>query len=214
MSTLSILICLFILGVWLFAAAQHLFSARKVSGRDRLISVLASLFLAVGALGFFGSALSSMGGLNWLPHSFEWPVGSVRGVVETRNHVFVVPHTPSGRIQLYDRNWKFIRGWHVDAGGGTFDVFISEPDSINVVTARGRRHYIYSLDGVLLSTERYPDDLYYSLSRAGTSHLVPTAPWLWTFTSPFYSWLVAMLGMVMLIIKQKTSTRNNRPTES
>ena len=206
---LSILICLFILAVWLFAAAQHFLSAKKETGWHRLTPVLASLFLALGALGFFGTALSSTGGLNWLPKSFEWPVGSARGIVETTNHIFVVPHTPSGRIQLYDRNWKFIRGWHVDASGGVLDVFISEPGSINVVTARGRRHYIYSLDGKLISAERYPDNLYDSIPRIGISHSVPTAPWLWTFTSPFYSWLVAMLGMVMLIAKEKISSKSN-----
>ena len=74
--------------------------------------------LLIGVTGFLGAGFSSAGGLNWLPSSFEWPVGSVDGVVTTKDGLHVVPHTPSGRIQIYDSGWHFTRGWRVDAGGG------------------------------------------------------------------------------------------------
>ena len=34
--------------------------------------------------------------MNWLPTSFEWPVGYTGGVVSTAEGLHVVPHTPSG----------------------------------------------------------------------------------------------------------------------
>ena len=46
--------------------------------------------------------------------------GFAKGVVSTEDHYFVVPHTPSGRVQIYDSNWKFLWGWNVEAGAGTF----------------------------------------------------------------------------------------------
>src|SRR5436853_384195 len=84
------------------------------SGRGwrRWLTITASCLMVVGAAGFFGTALSAAGGLNWLPSSFEWPVGYTGGVVSTSQGLHVVPHTPSGRVQEYDANWSFLTGWH------------------------------------------------------------------------------------------------------
>jgi hypothetical protein len=207
MSLLSLLLVLLMLGVWLFGATTTLLSARNEAGPKRFLLLVAPFFLALGALGFFGTAISSIGGLNWLPQSFEWPIGAASGVVETSDRFFVVPHTASGRIQVYDPHWKFTRGWHVDAGAGTFHLFISDPDRINVITARGQWHYVYSIEGTLLSAEHYPPGSYDSFPRQGTSHIVPTPLWLWTFTSPAYSWLAAMLGIVLLVLKEKIAPK-------
>ena len=96
------------------------FHTHKKNKKYTFLFSISCLFIAVGAMGFLGSMLSAVGGLNWLPDSFEWPAGYVDGVVYTNNGIYIVPLTPSGRVQLYDAEWKFIRGWHVDAGGGTF----------------------------------------------------------------------------------------------
>jgi hypothetical protein len=41
------------------------------------------------------------------------------------------------------------------------------------------------------------------------SHIVPTPVWLWTFTSPAYSWLAAMLGM-LLVLKEKIAQKKQK----
>ena len=112
------------------------------------------LLLATGVMGFFGSGLSSVGGLNWLGQNFEWPVGYASGVI-TKDSIYIVPHTPSGRIQLHGANWQFFRGWRVDASGGTFKRLSGHSNTVEVVTARGQRRFVFDLSGNTLSKETY-----------------------------------------------------------
>jgi len=162
--------------------------------------------MVVGAAGFFGSGLSSAGGLNWLP-TFEWPMGYTTGVVSTADGLHIVPHTPSGRIQVYDANWTFVTGWHVDANGGTFKLLAPAEGRIEVITARGRWHYVFAMNGTLISKNCYDPRSYDSFPSEGESMVVPTAPWLWTFSHPGISWAVLAIGVVMLLIMQKAGKR-------
>ena len=190
----SILVISIIICGFMYVAIGLLYSAIKKSGAKRWLECLASVLLIVGAVGFFGSGLSAIGGLNWLPGSFEWPVGNASGVITVSNF-FVVPHTPSGRVQVYGRDWKFVRGWHVDAGGGTFKLKMPDQYHIAVITARGQWHYVFDLNGKLLSKEKYSPASYSAFQGEGQSYVVPTPPWLWVFSSPFYSWLLIALGI-------------------
>lgn len=211
MHLFSIILILFILSVWMYWGVTSLCSVKKKVGLKRWVTGIAAIFLMVGALGFFGAALSASGALNWLPESFEWPAGYASGVVATKDNFFVVPHTPSGRVQVYDGDWKFLRGWHVDAGAGTFTLRTSQTNRVEVITARGQWHYVFDLSGKLLSKETYTPASYSSFSNEGQSHVVPTAPWLWVFSSPLYSWLSAMVGMVLLIVTEKLSRKKGAP---
>src|SRR5262249_50277691 len=107
MHVLPILLVVLIGGTFIISAALIPFSSERGRGWRRWLTTTASCLLVVGAAGFFGSALSAAGGLNWLPSSFEWPVGYASGVVSTPEGLHVVPHTPSGRVQVYDANWSF-----------------------------------------------------------------------------------------------------------
>jgi len=212
MKYISIIIGSAILAVWLFLAVSEVRSAMKQHSWSRAITFFGAAFIAIGAIGFFGSALAAMGAFNWLPSSFEWPVGHAHGVVSTKDHYFVVPHTPSGRVQLYDNNWKFLQGWNVDAGAGTFKLFITDTNHIHVVTARGQKHYAYDLDGHLLASATYPASGtgYSSFPSEGESYLVPTPVWLWVFSSPFFSWLAAAAGFGLFIARDKMQKRRGK----
>jgi hypothetical protein len=207
MHVLSILLVVLIGGTFIVGAACIPFSSERGRGWRRWLTITASCLMVVGEVGFFGSVLSAAGGLNWLPSSFEWPVGYTGGVVSTADGLHVAPHTPSGRIQVYDANWSFVTGWHVDAGGGTFKLLAPAGGRIEVITARGRWHYVFALDGTLISKNSYEPKSYDSFPREGESVVVPTAPWLWTFSHPGISWVVLAIGMVMLIIIQKAGKR-------
>jgi hypothetical protein len=134
-------------------------------------------------------------------------VGYATGVVTTPEGLHVVPHTPSGRIQVYDANWSFRTGWHVDANGGTFKVLAPAPGRIEVVTARGQWHYVFDTDGHLISKNTYPPKSYGSFPGGSESAVVPTAPWLWVFSNPGISGAVLLAGVVILAVMQRAGRR-------
>lgn len=210
MKYFSILLVAAMLMAWMFFSFLQLQTAIRERSWTRLISLAAGSCLAIGAIGFFGSALSAVGGLNWLPDSFEWPAGFCSGVVSTEDRYFIVPHEPSGRIQIYDSDWKFVRGWHVDGGGGALRVFVRNTNEIHVLAAR--KHLVYGLGGNMLSREDYSaaDIASRALPGEGKAFNVPTPILLQVFSSPFYSWLVAMVGMVLIVARTKMSNRRSR----
>src|ERR1700722_6128247 len=163
------------------------------------------LLILIGASGFFAAALSATGIIK-LPPSYERPAGYARGGVSTGDGKHIVPLTPSGRLQIYDSHWYFIRGWNVDAGGGEFKVQCSANDEVEVLTARGEHHYSFTQDVRLLSSEGLSQP-FASLPNEGQSVVVPTSPLLWIFSSPFLSWGVAVVGFVGLAVLKKMGHR-------
>jgi hypothetical protein len=195
---LAIILVLSIGGVFVVGCAWAPFASPRLAGWKRVGFFVGSALAVVGGLGFFGSALSDVGGLNWLPGSFEWPAGYVTGVATLGSGLHVVPHTPSGRIQVYDSDWKFLRGWHIDAGGGTFKLRGSGADRIDVFTPRGQWHYVFNDRGGLILKVSYAPESYSSFECASESALIPTAPWLWVFTHPGISWSILFVGIVVM----------------
>ncbi len=210
MHPLPILLVLLILAGAVVCVAAALRTRRKQRGRVRAWTAAGGTFLAAGIVGFLGTALAGAGGLGWLPSSFEWPVGLAAGVVVTGDG-FLVPHQPSGRLQVYDADWDFVRGWWVDAGGGSYKITAVDDGEIEVVTARGNRRYRFDLEGRLRWTEVYVHGgAYDAFPELGELHLVPTAPWLWAFSHPFFSLATAGLGMVMLFHRDRLLERGRR----
>ena len=191
----------------LFIAITRLLSPENKSTTNKYIERIAFLFVLIGIFGFFGSALSSLGAMNWLPKSFEWPIKYTSTAAKTNDGFYIVPHSPSGRIQIYDEKLKFIRGWPVYASGGVFKLNISENNLINAYTARGQWHYIFNLNGDLISKEKFTPKTYDAFNSAGVYLSIPIAPWLIVFSHPFYSWILAIIGMIILIKLDKIMKR-------
>jgi hypothetical protein len=184
-------------GFWVFGAIWWPFTIRRASIWARSLSIVGSVLMASGAIGFFGLSVSAAGGLNWLPQSFEWPVGYASGVVTGSGGLHVVPLNAPGRIQLYDANWHFIRGWTVDVGGQAFKVQISHDGQIEVFGTR--KNKFYTLQGQLVRSEPVPESVdTYNAIPDGTSCFVPTPIWLWVFAGPFASWLSMVVGVLLL----------------
>lgn len=199
------------LAVFVGAAAVIPFSSRYGRGWWRWLATVAGLLLAIGATGFFGSALSATGGMDWLPEPFEWPVGRATGVVTTDDGLHIVPLTPSGRIQVYNPDWSFRTGWQVDAGGGTFKLLHPKGDRFDVITARGQHHYVFDTTGKLISNTTYAPETYGGFPNVGESLQVSTAPWKWPFTDPFHSWILCAAGGAILYVLQKSNQRKAAP---
>jgi hypothetical protein len=195
--------------VWLFLAGLGIVRQLKRGRRVNWLVAISGLFLMVGAGGFFATGLSAAGVIN-LPDSFEWPAGYVRGVAETADGYHVVPLVPAGRLQIYDSQWHFVRGWHVDTSGGDFKVACLPNGEIAVLAARGRRRYSFNENGKLISGTRLPE--FFVWPQPERSVAVPTSSLLWIFSSPFLSWGIALIGMAGLWAARKFPPDKNRET--
>ena len=160
--------------------------------------------VVIGAVGFFGQMLLAIDVIK-IPKSVEWPAGYVKGVIATQEGLNVVPLEPSGRVQVYDRDWHFLHGWHIDASGGSFKVLSTRPGIIEVFTGRGRRHFTYSEDGQLLASEAPYVESIAAIDNGGIATTVPTKSFLWPFSSPFLSWALVLIGFLGIWIIKKSA---------
>jgi hypothetical protein len=190
---------------WLFLAARGMIREFKRADRFKWIAGVMYVLILIGAGGFFAAALSAVGVFKF-PTSREWPAGSVTGVATAADGKYIVPLVPSGRVQLYDSQWHFIRGWHVDAEGGDFKVQDSPDGVIEVLTARGDHHYSFTEDGHLIDSTKITPEAFSAVPK-GQSVVVPTPLLLWVFSSPFLSWAVMVIRFVGMAILRKIRLR-------
>jgi hypothetical protein len=179
----------------------YLRKPKKENDIIRVIPFLFCIFVSlVGFGGFLAAGISSIGGLNWLPSSFEWPIGHIDNAAKTREGFYVVPHPYSGRIQIYDNNLAFLKGWHIGGGGGSFTASVSENNLINVYTVRGDWHYVFNLQGNLISKKSYNGKDYPSLHLGSISLDVPTNIFFLVFTQADISLFFAFFGLFMMFV--------------
>lgn len=143
-----------------------------------------------------------------LPETYEWPAGWTSNIVMTPEGFYIVPHTPAGRIQLYDAGMQFIRGWPVDAGGGVFKLlpFDAANQQVGVVTARKNLKFVYDIEGNLLSRASYSPARYDAYPTVGVSLWVPTRFWLLPLSSPMIAWLMGASGMLGLYFLRRVNS--------
>ena len=215
MSVVGIIITSLILAAWIFGTVFTAFSSERIKGWGwrRWVVVLACCSMAIGAVGFLGAGLSACGGLNWLPSSFEWPVGYAEGVISTPEGWHIVPHDPTDRIQVYDADWNYVAGWPIPCEKHS-KILHSTDGNIHVLGSSTDSHYVFDTQGRLISKSHLPRS-YYTFPEEGESMFVPTSPWLMLFSHPFYSWGLGLAGMVTLMIFGKYDWRKsaNKPEE-
>ena len=200
------LLILIVFCVWGFQVIRHMHSPKRFTWK-LVLHYIASACVVVGAVGFFGSALSSSAGLS-APQKFEWPIGNTNSALKYTDGRMVVAHVPSGRVQIYDSALQFIHGWSVNASGGSFNLFPVDESTFYIYIARNNMKYHYDLEGNLISSqkysERYPND-----SSQLVSASIPTPIYLWVFTHSFASWFAAAFGMFLLFITGGIRVKKN-----
>lgn len=158
-----------------------------------LLRMVAGGFLLVGFLGFFAPRVAP----DWPQLSFEWPVGQATNVLAYRDGTLVVGHKPSGRIQVYDENHDFVRGWFLEEGvSGTFKLAACSESSFYVYTARGSHRYEFDFLGTTLSSSTYAEP-YESFPPAGGAVVLPFPFYLTPLLSPFVAFVFAMIGAAL-----------------
>lgn len=171
--------------------------------RTRLIAYGLAAFLTLYGFGsFFAQFLAGTGALAVIgvigPFT-EWPVGPVDHVVRDANGTLIVPLTPQGRVQIYDRSGRFVRGWFVQASGGDFRVKPTTDGHIEVHTARGHSQLVYSYEGTLLSSTPEEVEAFGRIDAAGERQMTIPFNWLlWPLLGPGWAWLTGVVGAFAL----------------
>jgi len=209
MHLFAIVLVLLIGGTFVGVAISGAIRCQHKTGKQWWVEATGLILVALGGAGFFGIAFSAVGGLSWLPLSFEWPVGSATGILMLPDGKHVVPVQAPDRIQVYAPDWKFLKGWYLDAHAGWFDIRPAGTDKIEVRTARGQLRYLYDLDGTMLSRGTYALGAYDNSPAAGGFAKVPTPWWLWMLTSPAHSWIVAAVGGALVYLSTRRKGRAN-----
>lgn len=111
---------------------------------------LVGIFLAIlGCLGWTTTfAPSVISNLN-----IEYPLGVLKSIaVDSSGRIYCGIEAYS-RIQVYDKNGRYLKGWFIDSSGGSFKIKVDEKDLLHIATARNGIHYIYNVNGELISKQ-------------------------------------------------------------
>lgn len=191
----------FLMACYLGIAVYGLVKARRLSPHRQVLHAIGLLLVLYGAAGFFGSGFMAAGGSGMVDESFEWPFGTVSGVLKAPDGTLYAPHQPTGRIQVYDAERRFLRGWSADASGGSFEARLLPDQRIEVVTARGDKRLVFDRTGHLLQEDELDRNAYRDFDPGKTYTVsFPTPFYLWVLTDPSHSWAVAALGLLLTVV--------------
>jgi len=187
--------------------------SRSPSPLKGVAKTVGIILMLTGAGGFLGGGLSAAGALNWLGDSFEWPAGYASGAITTSAGLHVVPLSPTGRVQIYDANWKFLRGWHIPRSGKPMHLTPTRGEQFHVLVAGSHMDYLFDIDGRLVSGKEYSSQDWQAAQHTGTAVAVPTHWWLLSFTDPSFSWITMMAGIVIQFLIEKIKNVNPLPKD-
>ena len=184
------------LGVFLFGAVWNgIFLLSEARGWRRWIVLPSSFLVATGALAFFGQGISAVGVLNWLPPTFEWPAGHVDGALTMADGGKVVLIKGAERIQVYDANWRFVRGWPAQSA---LKLRLLPDGKVEALT-KGLHGTVFDLRGNLIARRTYEVREMVKLQNSLAPCprvFIPTSPWLYILSSPFLSGTLLNAGLL------------------
>ncbi|WP_420237869.1 hypothetical protein ACOBR2_20135 [Telmatobacter bradus] len=158
-----------------------------------LWSVFSLLFL-VGYLGCFTQWSLGMGA--FLPGNVEWPIRSAVNALPLQDGSFAVPLQAVGRVQIYDGQWRFVRGWQVPAQGRSFRLDVMLDGAIRVINRRQQVSF-YSEGGQVMEARSHAplnENEPIGALPLDLPVRITTNPLLLLFASRFASWSVAAFG--------------------
>jgi hypothetical protein len=140
---------------------QKVPSKRAIRVLARLLLVAGVASLLVGILGFGSGAVLSLGGTGFIPSSLQLPFSEPEGVVVLPDGRVLTGLMFYGRVQEYDADGNYRRGWFVPATNGGHFLMRRGPDgTLEVLTIRSNTLHCFSESGELLkSTPNQPVSL-------------------------------------------------------
>jgi hypothetical protein len=137
-------------------------------------------------------------------------MGYVDQLIVTDDGTKIAVHNSSGRIQIYDPQWKFQNCIHVDAGGGMFKARLTSKGTLDVWTVRGKHYYEFAANGMQLGKDTYTAD-YSSFPGSGAPGYVPTPWYLMPFSSPLPCGLMFGVGMLFSFLANHKEMKQRKP---
>ncbi len=169
---------------------------------SRRVSPWASLPTLIGVLGLLVATWQVSFG--FCRPTTEWPAGLVAGLATTSEGYRVAALRHADRIQVYDREWRFVRGWNVGVFGKFRGPFVGRDGVITLDTTRGL--YRYDIEGRRLPTTPSPG----SRHLASLVAWVPGSPWYWFLVNPVACFCLIFAGMGIALLVDSAVDRARR----
>ncbi|MHC4713418.1 MAG: NHL repeat-containing protein [Planctomycetota bacterium] len=205
--------------------------------RKLVLRTVAVILVLLGSAGWFGGFFAHSLEPDYVDRNTQLPLGWLEGVaVDNHGRIYCGLQFYS-RIQVYDADGRFLRGWFLDAAGGVFRLRISKSGQLEVATVRNDMLYTYNADGELVEKRTQAGHLYGEFGAeseylatgpdgaeyrakgfpwprivkrdaSGASHTVVSVPiHLWFMMGPLPAWGFSAIGIVLLLGTDKRFTK-------
>lgn len=173
--------------IFLWAKLAGPKSGRAVGLILNLAGLSFILIMIYGAVGMI--LLTGLG--RHLPEAWEWPVGKNSSVIAFDSGAKVVLLRDMGRVQVYDREGRYVRGWTAENSSGHTSLSLyknkagSGAEEETFLVGRGLSpKYTYDLQGAALGEREWDYD-----SMGFPDHQAADFPEI--FPVPWYKWFIA-----------------------
>lgn len=198
-----------------------------LSRRARVLKLSAGALLLLGFVGWFGGALMLIHKPGWISSNTQLPLGDLHCIaVDSQGRIYCGLGFYS-RIQVYDDQGRFLRGWWIDATG-RLRLHMAEGDRLEVEAIRRDRIFTFDPNGTLIEsrqeTEAQREDfdrrdqlpvadargrtfavrskLFWPRvvreDQAGRTTIISMPWYLWPIMGPLPAWLFFFVGILLL----------------
>ncbi|HKW00089.1 MAG TPA: hypothetical protein VJN96_09700 [Vicinamibacterales bacterium] len=190
--------------------AYQIVSRLPAGAGARVAHVVVGLIGLYGCVGFVAQFAAGAGGLRFIPSSFEWPVLRPETMAVDSEGRTIVGLASTGRVQVYDPQGRFVTGWFVEAGGGSFKLQVTSSDQIEVFTARGERRLVYDASGTLVDKGTFAPTAYEAVVTHPSTGREVRSTWpLWPLASSLVAWSLFAFGMLGSILPELLARRSS-----
>jgi len=175
------------------------FGLKPRTFKDRALAFLVSFLFAYGWLAFSIAGIASeFQRIAFVNESVEMPVLFSKGAVENSRGERFLFLKPVRRIQVYDREGNFLRGWFVKTELEIIDyakLHVTKEDFIEVFFPGYR--FVYTSSGELVKKEPFPrEDMSFAPSGPGCPLNVRAPFYLLPLAHPVVAWIIGITGMI------------------
>ncbi len=141
-------------------------------------------------------------GFGFIGENFEWPIEYSEAVHRDRAGNYYVSHKSASRLQVYDKNKKFVKGWFYEHYNAiSFINITDDPEQLLEIYIWNGKKYIlnrYNLSGELLEKPAYnKNDIPIGFfSKQSKEFFSKTKWWLTGLVEPIIAWKIAFLGFL------------------